>query len=277
MSTWLEAPAPAKLNLALVVGPLRSDGKHEVVTVLERLELADGVALREAEVTAVEGFAEDTLVAAALEAICVATGTTRRFEARLTKRIPVAAGLGGGSSDAATALTLANRALGPDALPVGALHDLAADLGADVPFFLQDGPQLATGDGTTLEPLELPRDYSVLLVLRDGDEKSSTRDVYEAFDAQDGAHGFDDRRRALHAAVRRIRSAHELAGLPPNDLASSPLAAELRELGAFRADVSGAGPAVYGLFVTDVEAERAGESLAARARIWVTAPLGRRA
>ena len=155
------------------------------------------------------------------------------------------------------------------------LHDLAAELGADVPFFLQDGPQLATGDGTTLEPLELPRDYSVLLVLRVGDEKSSTRDVYAAFDAREGARDFDRRRHALRGAVARIRSAGDLADLPPNDLASSPLAAELRELGAFRADVSGAGPVVYGLFETDAEAERAGEALAGRARVWVTAPIGR--
>jgi 4-diphosphocytidyl-2-C-methyl-D-erythritol kinase len=146
-------------------------------------------------------------------------------------------------------------------------------LGADVPFFLEDGPQLATGDGTTLAPLELPRDYSVLLVLRDGDEKSSTRAVYEAFDAREGARGFDDRRRALHAALTRARSARELADLPQNDLDSSPVAAKLRELGAFRADVSGAGPVVYGLFETDAEAERAAEVLAARAETWVTAPL----
>ena len=212
MSAWLEAAAPAKLNLALVVGPLRSDGKHEVVTVLERLALADTLALRDADATRVDGFADDTLVAAALEAICAAGETPRRFEVRLTKRIPVAAGLGGGSSDAATALALANRALGPDALADGALHDLAADLGADVPFFLQEGPQLATGDGTTLEPLELPRDYTVLLVLREGDEKSSTRDVYEAFDARDGDRGFDDRRQALRRAVARIGSARDARG-----------------------------------------------------------------
>ena len=144
-----------------------------------------------------------------------------------------------------------------------------------MPFFLRNGPQLATGDGTTLEPLELPRDYSVLLVLRDGDEKSSTRDVYAAFDAREGARDFDRRRHALRGAVARIRSAGDLADLPPNDLASSPLAAELRELGAFRADVSGAGPVVYGLFETDAEAEQAGEAFARRARVWVTAPIGR--
>ena len=81
--------------------------------------------------------------------------------------MPVAAGLGGGSSDAATALRLANETL-PEPLPPERLHELAAELGADVPFFLTSGPQLGTGTGAELEPLELPQDYWVLLLLPDG-------------------------------------------------------------------------------------------------------------
>ena len=111
MSEWLEAGAPAKLNLALVVGPLREDGKHELVTVLERLSLADTIAVRRAKATRVRGFADDTLVSAALGAITAAADDAPGFEARIDKRIPVAGGLGGGSSDAATALQLANELL----------------------------------------------------------------------------------------------------------------------------------------------------------------------
>ncbi len=271
MSGWVDALAPAKLNLALVVGPLRSDGKHEVVTVLERLSLADTLALREADATTVTGFAEDTLVRAALEAVCAAAETTRHFEARLVKRVPVAAGLGGGSSDAATALELANRVLGSP-LSAAALHDLAASLGADVPFFLRDGAQLASGDGTTLEPLALPRDYAVLLALPAGQAKSSTRDVYAAFDDRDGVDGFDERRDMLRNALAEVRNPLDLARLPPNDLASSPFAAELYERGAFRADVAGAGPVVYGLFATEAGAEHAAQGLEGRATTWVTRP-----
>ncbi len=272
MSGWRTATAPAKLNLALVVGPVRGDGKHEVVTLLERLSLADTVAVRRADATRVTGFAEDTLVRAGLEAVAQAAGSGSCFEARIEKRIPVAAGLGGGSSDAAAALLLANGLL-DDPLPLDALHVIAAGLGADVPFFLHPGPQLATCDGTTLEPMSLPRDYSVVLVLPRGAAKASTADVYAAFDARDGASGFDERRRKLFAALERCDRAADLAELPANDLASSPLSASLRELGAIRADVTGAGPVVYGLFPERGDAERAAEALADRAEgCWLSDP-----
>src|SRR5215831_3902805 len=129
------APAPAKINLALVVGPLRDDGKHEVLTILQRIDLVDRIELDEAPELRVEGFAEDTLVSAALNRLAESAGTEARWRVRIEKRIPVAAGLGGGSSDAATALRLANETL-PDPLPGEELRRLAADLGADVPFFL---------------------------------------------------------------------------------------------------------------------------------------------
>ena len=152
VSGWREAAAPAKLNLALVVGPLRDDGKHEVVTVLERLSLADTVAVRPAPATRVTGFAGDTLVRrGARGGRARAAGSVSFFEARIEKRIPVAAGLGGGSSDAAAALPSQTACCPNRSRPVRSRR-LAAGLGADVPFFLHDGPQLATGDGTALEP-----------------------------------------------------------------------------------------------------------------------------
>src|SRR3954467_5166061 len=101
--------ATAKLNLALVVGPLREDGRHEVVTVLQRIELADRISVEPADELRIEGFADDTLVRGALERLAEAAGTTPRWAARIRKQIPVAAGLGGGSSDAATALRLAHE------------------------------------------------------------------------------------------------------------------------------------------------------------------------
>jgi 4-diphosphocytidyl-2C-methyl-D-erythritol kinase len=132
VSDWLVREAPAKVNLALVVGPRRDDGKHEVVTVMERLSLSDTVAVRPSGATAVTGFEDDALVAAALDAVADATQGQQRFEARIEKRIPVAAGLGGGSSDAAAALLLANDQL-DDPLDPGVLHstsDVYADFDA---------------------------------------------------------------------------------------------------------------------------------------------------
>src|SRR4051812_12697733 len=142
------APATAKINLALVVGERRSDGLHEVTTVLQRIDLVDRVAIAPAADVSVAGFTRDTLVRRALETLAARTGA-RGWHARLAKRIPVAAGLGGGSSDAATALRLANEPL-PEPLPGDALAELAAGLGADVPFFLTSGPQLGEGIGATL-------------------------------------------------------------------------------------------------------------------------------
>jgi 4-diphosphocytidyl-2-C-methyl-D-erythritol kinase len=259
--------APAKINLALVVGPLGSGGKHEVTTVLQRVELADRITLEPAPRLRVEGFPDDTLVTRALELLAEAAGVQPTWTVRIEKEIPVSAGLGGGSADAAAALRLANDTLAAP-LPADALQMLAAALGADVPFFLAEGTQLGEGDGSALTPLYLSRGYTVLLLLPLDAAKHSTAAVYAAFDARDGAEGYEARRARLLEAL----AAGDLAALPPNDLASSPAAGDLRALGAFRADVTGAGPAVYGLFHDLVEAEAAGRDLKARGHVWIGPP-----
>ena len=264
------APATAKLNLALVVGRAH-DGKHELTTVYQRLDLADRVAIAPAPSLRVAGFPEDTLVRGALERLAAAAGVPPRWEVRLTKRIPVAAGLGGGSSDAATALRLANETL-DEALPADELRPLAASVGADVPFFLTQGPQLGEGDGTELSPLDLPQDYWVVLALPRGATKQSSGALYAEFDQRGGPKGYRSRRAALRRALRDTKRARDLAGLPPNDLASSPLAADLLAEGAFRADVTGAGPVVYGLFLHLEAARAARAALKGRGRTWLTAP-----
>ncbi len=259
-----ELLAPAKINLALVVGPRRPDARHEIVTVLQRISLADRIALEPAEELRIEGFAEDTIVRRALEQLGAAAEAPPNWRVTIDKEIPVAAGLGGGSSDAAAALRLANWTLRRP-LKDAELHDLAAPLGADIPFFLTTGPQLAEGDGTELQPLRLPQDYWILLILPRGERKPSTGAVYDAFSGEDG---FPERR----AALLRALALGDLGGLPGNDLASSPLAEELRSHGAFRADVSGAGPAVYGLFAEQDEALAAHAVLADGGRSWIAAP-----
>ena len=263
--------ATAKLNLALVVGPRRDDGKHELLTVYQRLALSDRIVLERAPALSVDGFADDTLVRGALAALADAAGVAPDFAATIRKRIPVAAGLGGGSSDAATTLRLANELLDAP-LPGERLHDIATELGADVPYFLRDGPHLGSGDGSELEPLDLPQDYWVLLVLPAGAAKQSTAGVYAAFDARGGEAGYEERHDALRAALDQVRRPRDLALLPRNDLVSSPVADELKELGAFRADVTGAGPAVYGLFLHGDEARAALRRVSRGARTWLTTP-----
>jgi 4-diphosphocytidyl-2-C-methyl-D-erythritol kinase len=265
----MRAAAPAKINLALVVGPLRADGKHELVTVYQRVALSDRISVRRSDKHRVAGFRDDTLVRAALE--CVGGDTETGFSAQITKRVPVAAGLGGGSSDAATALRLANGLL---ERPHGEerLHELACSLGADVPYFLTDGPQLGTRDGTELTRLDLPQDYWIVLVLPRTTAKDSTAAVYARFDERDGAHGYAERREALLSTLQEVRRPRDLAALPPSDLASSPVAEQLLELDAFRADVAGAGPTVYGLFLHGAQARAAQKRMSGVGRTWLTAP-----
>ncbi|MGD0167143.1 MAG: hypothetical protein ABSC51_07640 [Gaiellaceae bacterium] len=265
------ALAPAKLNLALVVGPLRENRKHELATVFQRITLADRIELEPAPELEISGFAEDTIVRSALEALARRAVVEPRWRVSIGKKIPVAAGLAGGSSDAATALRLANETLA-EPLPPNELAKLAGALGADVPFFLSDGPQLGSGDGSELLAVALPQDYAVLLAFPAGVGKSSTAEIYRAFDERGGERDFAKRRAELLAAIENVHQASDLAFLPPNDLVSSPLSDRLRGLGAFRSDVTGAGPAVYGLFEQRAEAEAAAEAISASAEIWIGEP-----
>jgi 4-diphosphocytidyl-2-C-methyl-D-erythritol kinase len=159
------------------------------------------------------------------------------------------------------------------------LHELAATLGADVSFFLAPGPKLAEGAGERLSPLELPQDYWVLVALPRRTRKEGTGAVYGRFDEIGGAAGFAERKAALLDALAACRRPRDFAAFPPNDLAAAaadgtgPFVAELRERGAFRADVSGSGPAVYGLFHRREQAAAAARRLRLRARVWITAPV----
>ena len=248
----MRVEAPAKINLCLRVGERRSDGFHRLITVFVALRLADVLEIEPAEATAVEGFEGDTLVRGALELL----GETQRV--RIDKQIPVAAGLGGGSSDAAAVL----RALGVGREP-NDLYRMARELGSDVPFFLS-GLEVAmgTGRGDRIAPLlELPRDYGVVLVT--DPVGLSTAEVYERctpnpyFAADEGA---------LVRGVHTARDAEGVARLVANDLEAAALELrpelqarldELRDAGALAAAVSGSGPTVFGIFRDEAGAERA--------------------
>ncbi|HEY0388787.1 MAG TPA: 4-(cytidine 5'-diphospho)-2-C-methyl-D-erythritol kinase [Gaiellales bacterium] len=243
--------APAKINLCLRVGPRRDDGFHRITTLFAALELHDVLHVEPAGETVVEGFA-DTLVTRALDAL----GERRRV--RIEKRIPVAAGLGGGSSDAAAVL----RAL-PGERSVNELYEIARSLGSDVPFFLSGlEVALATGRGDVLRPLPaFPRGLAVLLV--PGAEGLSTADVYAAaepnpvYPAVQG-----DLIRGVHTA----RAPEGVAALVANDLEPAACSlmpsiadtlAAVRAAGALAAAVSGSGPTVFGLFADEPAARTA--------------------
>ncbi len=176
MSAELSGPAPAKINLTLEIGETRPDGYHELASVLQTLALADEVALRPAaaRAIAIEGpFAAGApadagnLVWRAIDALAEAVGRAPEpFQVRLVKRIPAAGGLGGGASDAATALRLLARRW-PQA-DEAALARAAAATGSDEPFFLAGGTALVEGRGERVTPLpDLPPHDVVLFVPRE--------------------------------------------------------------------------------------------------------------
>ena len=177
---------------------------------LQRIDLCDTISLEPGDALAVEGFAEDTIVTRALESLAAAAGVEPRWRARIEKRIPVAAGLGGGSSDAATALRLANDdARTSRSRPSGSTRSRAPSAPTSRSSSRR-GPKLGTGDGSTLEPLALPQDYAVLLLLPDGAVKESTAAVYGRFD------GAARLRRAARAHARDRRDAHDRRATSPS-------------------------------------------------------------
>ena len=234
--------APAKLNLCLRLGPLRPDGYHRVTTLVQAIDVYDELELEPAAETLVEGFAEDTLVTAALEAL----GETRRVH--LEKRIPVAAGLGGGSSDAAAVL----RALRGERSP-NELHELARAIGTDVPFFLSGAETgFCTGRGDRVQALpDFPRGHAFVVVPAAG---LSTADVYSASEPNPAFRADEGE---LIRRMHTVRRAADVAALMANDLEAAALRLrpevagaleQLRGAGALAAQVSGSGPAAFGLF-----------------------------
>jgi 4-diphosphocytidyl-2-C-methyl-D-erythritol kinase len=184
----VRALAPAKLNLALAVTGKRPDGYHDLLTVFQAIDLADRVevAAREEpgiglEVTGPEpapAGPENLVVRAAL-AFARETGIEAGVAIRLTKRIPVGAGLGGGSSDAAATL-LAMEALHAIDLGEDVRRRLALDLGSDVPFFLTGGTALGEGRGERLTPLPPPPPCAWVLIVPPF--PIPTADAFQAFD-----------------------------------------------------------------------------------------------
>jgi 4-diphosphocytidyl-2-C-methyl-D-erythritol kinase len=291
MSLPLHARAPAKINLGLCLGPTRADGRHELVSVMQSISLADELTLERAptgdavptedggaaqhedgaDEVVCPGVAGPNLAAAALAAFRAATGwDAPPLRLSIVKRIPVAAGLGGGSADAAATLRLAAEAsgLGDGSL----LLELAAGLGADVPAQVVPGRWLATGAGERLESLPDPNPPFGVLVLP-LDEALSTAAVYGEADRLGLVRSPADlqsRHHALHGALD-FGVALPAPELLVNDLQPAALSlcpqivatlAQVRDAGADVTLVSGSGPTVVGLFARANGAERVSRAIA---------------
>ncbi|HEY3521592.1 MAG TPA: 4-(cytidine 5'-diphospho)-2-C-methyl-D-erythritol kinase [Rhodanobacteraceae bacterium] len=183
MNGWSTWPAPAKVNLFLRIVGRRADGYHLLQTVFRLLDWGDEIRLRvreDGEIVRVQGSgsitAEDDLAVRAARALQRASGTRLGVDIALDKYIPVGAGLGGGSSDAATTLVALN-ALWQTGMPRTRLAEIGLALGADVPVFVRGRSAWAEGVGEKLTPLELPpRWYAIL----DPHVHVSTAELFQA-------------------------------------------------------------------------------------------------
>lgn len=258
--------AYAKLNLVLQVGRPRADGLHPLCSLFASIDLADEVHVEPADADSVECAevpGESNLAMAALGVYRGRVPELPPLRVTIHKRIPVAAGLGGGSADAAAVLRAANRIAG-DPLDAGALRGLALGLGSDVPSQVEPGHALVCGVGELVEPVELPALGALLVPQRQG---LSTAVVYDELDRRGECREAlePERLRALVGA-----GAHELAAALHNDLQPAALGlrpelgavmAALRAAGALAALVSGSGPTCFGLFADRDAAQSAGEAL----------------
>jgi len=289
-TAMVEVAAPAKLNLALLVGPVRPDGYHEIASLMLPITLADRVVV---ERTPGKGL--DVVCEVAPGEKNLAAKLVRELEGRLeralevrvtiTKHVPHGGGLGGGSSDAAATLQALERLFDLD-LSMKVRHEVAMAVGSDVPFFLWPGPQLAMGRGQVLKDVVLPELNAVIVMPELG---LSTAAVYKwrDEDAETTLKDFAPRVRDLSATVQAAKSAADVAALVHNDLEASvarrkPAVAAARdrlfELGAKAAAMTGSGAAVFGLFGSAAEAAKARAALAP-ARAWTVTdlqPLGPR-
>lgn len=277
--------APAKINLFLHVGPARPDGYHAVCSLMDRVGLFDTLAVsRGSQGVSISGMdlpAEDNIITRAVAALERETGTALALDIRMRKQIPLAAGLAGGSSDAAALLKAAVSLYGLE-VAGDRLEAVALALGADVPFFLTEGPQLAQGAGEELEPVGPLPPYQAVLVTPD--VELSTAEVYRLHDkgeALDEA-GFRGRTEKVRSALAGDISLELLASMLVNDLEApalrlcpgiSSLKAAMLELGAAGSLMSGSGPTVFGLFGSADEAVAAAASLGkAHERVWQVKP-----
>ena len=248
--------ASAKVNLALEVLGKRGDGYHEIATVLQAVDLFDRLTVETADTLSLRAddpelpTDEGNLVMRAARLLQKTAGIEKGARIELQKRIPVAAGLGGGSSDAAATLWGLNRLWGLR-WPRARLQDLAVELGMDVPFFLGTGRAVARGRGERLQTLPGGGGYALVLV--NPRAPLSTREVYGRVPA--GWHAEPTGTERVIEALRR-RNVATLAAALTNNLERvvepvlpviGRMKAALLAAGALGAIMSGSGPTVFGL------------------------------
>lgn len=269
----LEIDAYAKINLGLdVIGRL-PNGYHQVKMIMQSVELHDTLTLSRTQeagditlTTDSPGLSvgRDNLICKAAAAILQDAGIREGVRIHLHKAIPIAAGMAGGSTDAAAALKGINELFGIHA-PLSKLMELGVSIGADVPYCLSGGTALAEGIGEVLTPLRPLPDCTLLLARPD--ISVSTKYVYEHLDAADGyLHPDIDGMTAsiqegnLAGVLARLGNVLEAVTIPAWPIIAS-IQEEMRRLGADGCLMSGSGPTVFGVFQDRALAEEACKKL----------------
>ena len=255
----------AKVNLTLEIVRKREDGFHELASLVHTIGLADDLRIDAADdlVTRVEGLDIDpdtNLVARAAQLISTTTRTRQGAELSLVKRIPAAAGLGGGSSDAATTLVGLNT-LWDSRLGIKDLEGLAAEIGSDIPFFIRGGAALVQGRGEHITPLPALKNQWLVLIVPPHDVTDKTRRLYAALEQRDFSSGELTHRAADHLqSGGTLREADLRNGFERAARAVFPgqaeVWAEAERVAQRRFFLSGAGPALFALARDRADARR---------------------
>lgn len=258
----LRLRAPAKLNLGLEISGKRPDGYHEIVTILQTIDLCDEIVMTPADHFSYTPDPRvpppDDLILRVLDLARARLGLSVRAHLRLEKHIPISAGLGGGSSDAGTLLATIGELAG---VSEHELLAIAAELGSDVPFFIRGGTALATGTGTDLEPLPRCDPLSMVLVVPEVEIPRKTATLYASLASNDFSDGKATRQIAnqisrggpIDPALLQNAFAHALDAYAPIRAARDALL----QAGAKVVLPSGAGPSLIGIFPDQQSADAA--------------------
>ncbi|GAB3647489.1 4-(cytidine 5'-diphospho)-2-C-methyl-D-erythritol kinase [Echinicola sediminis] len=242
----------AKINLGLYITKKRKDGYHDIITCMVPIPLAEALEITIAEKTTfhstgltIPGKEKDNLILKALKLLRKDFNELPHIQVHLHKTIPMGAGLGGGSADAAFALKIMNRLFDLH-LEDWFLEDYAAELGSDCPFFIENTPKIATGRGEILEEVKV--DLSgCWIVLINPQVHIGTKEAYAGITPQQPEHDLRETLKDRTLWKEQLKNDFE-ASIFPKHPEIGEIKEKLYDKGAFYAAMSGSGSTVFGLF-----------------------------